>query len=115
MPGTISWFEVLGRDGDKLRSFYGELFDWKFQTAPDMQGYGTVDPEQSKLPGGVGAAAEGTGWSTFYVHVEDVEQSIEQALASGGKLLMPVTRLPEATIAVIADPVGPPVGLTPDP
>jgi len=31
---NVSWFEVVGRDGDSLRSFYGELFGWKFESYP---------------------------------------------------------------------------------
>ena len=116
MPGTISWFEVLGRDAAKLRSFYKDLFDWSFQidSSPDsaMGDYGMVAEEQAKVPGGVGPAADGAGWTTFYVNVDSVGQSIEQALALGGKLLMPATQLPDTTVAVVADPEGHPVGLS---
>ena len=115
MPGTISWFEVRGRDASKLRSFYQDLFDWSFQLDASPEDYGVVDPTQAKLPGGVGAAGDlagGEGWSTFYVDVASVGSSVEQALALGGKLLMPATRLPDTTIAVIADSEGHPIGLS---
>ena len=52
MPGTISWFEVRGRDASKLRSFYQDLFDWSFQLDAPPEDYGVVDPTQAKLPGG---------------------------------------------------------------
>lgn len=116
MPGTISWFEVRGRDAEKLRSFYQDLFDWSFQLDSSPGDYGVVTPDQAQVPGGVGAAGPdemgGDGWSTFYVDVPSVSGSIEQALAIGGKLLMPPTSLPDTTIAVIADPEGHPVGLS---
>jgi hypothetical protein len=116
MSGTISWFEVRGRDAAKLRAFYQDLFDWTFQIDEGAGDYGVVGPEQSKVPGGVGQAGpeemNGAGWSTFYVDVPSVEGSIEQALANGGKLLLPATTLPDTTIAVIADPEGHPVGLS---
>jgi hypothetical protein len=28
MTHPVMWFEVLGTDGGKLRTFYGELFGW---------------------------------------------------------------------------------------
>ncbi len=117
MPGTISWFEVRGRDADKLRSFYRDLFDWSFDLDASPEDYGVVSEDQAKVPGGVGAstAAAGErddGWSTFYVDVPSVGGSIEQVLALGGKILMPATSLPDTTIAVIADPEGHPVGLS---
>ena len=101
MNNRISWFEVLGGDAGKLQAFYGELFDWKFEV--DAQtGYGVVPEQEGNIPGGVGAAPEGPGWTTFYVHVDDVKQAIEKATRLGARLLMPPTQLPQATIAVIA-------------
>ncbi len=29
MGQAVVHFEVIGKDGDKLRAFYGELFDWQ--------------------------------------------------------------------------------------
>ncbi len=110
MPGTISWFEVRGRDADKLRSFYRDLFDWSFQL-DGPEDYDVVSEDQAVVPDGVGAAPD-EGWSTFYVDVPSVGGSIEQALALGGVVLMPATSLPDTTIAVIADPEGHPVGLS---
>lgn len=111
MTGQISWFEVRGRDADKLRSFYQDLFDWSFDLSPSPENYGVVSEDQAKVPGGVGAS-EDDGWSTFYVDVPSVSGSIERVLALGGKVLMPATSLPDTTIAVIADPEGHPVGLS---
>lgn len=112
MSGTISWFEVLGRDAKALRSFYNDLFGWSFQLEGSMGDYGMVASEQAGVGGGVGAAPQGEGWATFYVDVESVEKSIDRAVALGGKVLMPATQLPETTIAVVADPEGHPVGLS---
>jgi hypothetical protein len=54
-------FEVIGKDPDRLRSYFGELFGWHFDTPSP------VAPEVSE-PGGYGfleliAAADGTGVS----------------------------------------------------
>ena len=36
MADKVVWFEVTGKDGGKLQSFYGELFGWKATESMDM-------------------------------------------------------------------------------
>jgi predicted enzyme related to lactoylglutathione lyase len=107
----LVWFEVLGKDPGKLRAFYGELFNWKFTMSPMPEmDYGMTDKADTGIGGGVGKAPEGPGWSTFYVQVKDIRASVARAEALGGKLLLPITKIPEGEIAVVADPEGHPVG-----
>ena len=110
MANKVIWFEVVGKDGDKLKGFYAKLFGWQYKDAPGMN-YGMTDPEATGIGGGVGASPAGSGWTTFYVAVPDVEKALTQAKALGARELMPVTKLPDVTIAVFADPEGHPVGL----
>ena len=35
-------FEVVGKDGDKLKSYYAEMFDWEIKDDNPMK-YGLVD------------------------------------------------------------------------
>jgi predicted enzyme related to lactoylglutathione lyase len=116
MANKVMWYEVLGKDGKKLKSFYGDLFGWTFRDAPGMD-YGMTDPEVTGIGGGVGAAMPGSAasWSTFYVGVENIGDALAKAKKLGGKELMPVTKLPDVTIAVFADPEGHPVGLVQHP
>ena len=108
----IVWFEVLGENAGKLRSFYGELFNWTFKMAPDeSMDYGMTDESATGIGGGVGKSPSGSGWTTFYVGVSDIEAAVRRATELGGKVLMPITKLPDTTIAVVADPEGHPVGL----
>ncbi|MCB9689277.1 MAG: VOC family protein [Alphaproteobacteria bacterium] len=112
MNGHVSWFEVMGSDADRLVAFYAELFGWKLVRMPDME-YHTTAPDWTGVPGGVGKAPEGPGWTTFYVQVDDVAAAIERATTQGGRVLMPKTELPGGTtIAVVADPEGHPIGLS---
>ena len=108
----LVWFEVLGKDPGKLRAFYGELFNWKFTMSqmPEMD-YGMTDKADTGIGGGVGKAPQGAGWSTFYVQVQDIRASVARAEALGGKVLLPIMKIPEGEIAVVADPEGHPVGL----
>lgn len=51
MGQPVVHFEVVGKDGDKLQSFYSELFEWEIN-ADNPMNYGTV--ERYTRPNGVG-------------------------------------------------------------
>jgi predicted enzyme related to lactoylglutathione lyase len=111
MANKVMWYEVLGKDGQKLKGFFGELFGWQFKEAPGID-YGMTSPDATGIGGGIGSAPKGdSSWTTFYVGVNDIGATLEKAKGLGGRVLMPVTKLPDATIAVFADPEGHPVGL----
>ena len=110
MANPVVWFEVVGADAKALQAFYGDLFGWQFDTDNPV-GFGMVAAQGEGIPGGVGPAQQGPGWTTFYVQVDDVEAAVAKATSAGGTVLMPPTQLPTTRIAVIADPEGHPVGL----
>jgi predicted enzyme related to lactoylglutathione lyase len=111
MANKIVWFEVVGKEGDRLKGFFGELFGWKYNEAKEFN-YGMTDAELTGIPGGVGVAPVGASWATFYVGVDDIEAALAKAKRLGGKELLPVTKLPDASFfAVFADPEGHPIGL----
>jgi predicted enzyme related to lactoylglutathione lyase len=110
MDNKVVWFEVLGRDAGALKRFYGELFNWSFKEAPGMN-YGMTDPEATGIGGGVGASPSNSSWATFYVGVENIDQALARAQQLGATVLTPVTKLPDVTLAVFADPEGHPIGL----
>jgi predicted enzyme related to lactoylglutathione lyase len=94
MGRPVVHFEVIGKDDEALREFYGELFDWKFD-ADNPMGYGIVSREDNLneqgvgIGGGVGRGPEGTaGHSMFYVEVDDVEAALAQAERLGGTRVM---------------------------
>src|SRR3954454_13253648 len=79
MGQPVVHFEVIGRDGDKLQSYYSELFGWEINADNEMK-YGLIaregntNPEGIGIGGGVGGGPEGyDGHVTFYVEVPDVE------------------------------------------
>src|SRR5436190_1704354 len=87
-------FEVVGRDGAKLRDYYAQLFGWEIQ-ADNPMGYGLVAREDNVnadgigIGGGVGGGPEGyDGHVTFYVEVPDVEAALAQAESLGGTRMM---------------------------
>jgi len=111
MGSHVIHFEVTGKDGKKLQSFYSEAFGWKIDTN-NPGGYGMVRQENS-LTGGIGDAQQGSqGGVTFYIHTDDPKATLAKIEKLGGKVLMPLTQVaPETTIALFADPEGHVVGL----
>lgn len=111
MANAVVHFEVVGRDLQKLKSFYGDLFGWKTQEIPEM-GYAIVEKEGDGIAGGIGQTPDGgPGHVTFYVSTDDPQAILDRAQELGGSTIMPVTELPEVTIALFADPEGHAIGL----
>jgi uncharacterized protein len=116
VPHPVIWFEVLGKDAEGLSRFYGELLDWKIDSAPG--GYYMATPEGERASGGIGAdPSGGAGHVTFYAEADDLQGMLDKAESLGGKTVMPPTEPMEGTrIALFADPEGHIVGLvTPGP
>ena len=112
MKHPVVWFEVLGKDGGKLRTFYGELFGWKI-AVDEPSGYGMVDTGSKEgIPGGVGESNAGfPAGIRFYVQTGDLAETLARAERLGGKTVLPPTELPQVTLALVADPDGNVVGL----
>ncbi len=118
MGQPVVHFEVIGKDGERLRSYYSELFGWKIDANNPMN-YGMVQREENLAPDGSGiggGVAEGPagyeGHVTFYVAVPDVEAALAQAEQLGGKRMMGPERVgEEIEIGQFTDPEGHLVGL----
>jgi predicted enzyme related to lactoylglutathione lyase len=113
-------FEVIGKDGEKLRSYYSELFGWEFGDVIGPTNYAVVQRDGNTnadgvgIGGGIGTAPEGyEGHVTFYVEVPDVEAALEKAESLGGTRMMGPDKVPEADIeiALFTDPEGHVIGL----
>jgi predicted enzyme related to lactoylglutathione lyase len=113
MGHKIVHFEIMGKDAVRLQKFYAELFDWKIgEPAAEMGFYGLVDADSSGLPGGIGQDPTGTPRTTIYVQVPDLQATLDQAVARGGKVMMPPTEIPGiVTMAMFGDPEGNVIGL----
>lgn len=114
MPNPVSHFEIAGRDGEKLESFYSSLFGWKIERR-DVGGfpYGFIDTEEEGQPsGGIRHEPEGEAELVFYVEVENVEAAVAEAQRLGGAVRIPPMETPDVTFALVTDPEGNAVGLT---
>jgi len=113
MGAHVIHFEVVGKDGKALQSFYGDVFGWAFDT-DNPGGYGMYRPSDGEgIAGGIGTSQDGgPGHVTFYVHSEDPAGTLRRVEAAGGLVLTAPTEIaPETTIALFADPEGHVVGL----
>jgi predicted enzyme related to lactoylglutathione lyase len=125
MGQPVVHFEVVGRDGDKLKAYYAELFGWEFEDTPGalQMNYGLVPREGNTnadgvgIPGGVGGI-EGdprgdVGHVTFYVEVPDVDAALTKAEALGGKRVSGPDEVPGVGIVIghLSDPEGHVIGL----
>lgn len=118
MGQPVVHFEVVGRDGAALRSFYSSLFGWEIDFDNSLN-YGMVSkegntgPDGTGIPGGIGQGPDGyAGHVTFYVSVPDVEAALAEAERLGGTRVMGPEKIMDAlVIGMFTDPEGHQIGL----
>ena len=118
MGQPVVHFEVIGKDGKKLQSYYSELFGWQIN-ADNPMGYGmvgrdgNVNADGAGIGGGVGTGPEGyAGHVTFYVEVPDVEAALQKAESLGGTRVMgPEKIMDTVELGQFTDPEGHVIGL----
>jgi uncharacterized protein len=112
MGSAVVHFDISGPNPEELQKFYGEVFGWKISPVPEMN-YAFVDTEAgSGISGGIGGAQEGPGQVAFYVAIDDLQATLDRAVALGGKTTQPVVVIPNTvSLAMFADPQGHEVGL----
>jgi hypothetical protein len=94
MGQPVVHFEIIGNDPARLRSYYGDLFGWEFDTTGPVAeaisepgDYGFVDHRPDGgvgIPGGVGGGPRHDQHVVFYVGVPDVEGALRKAESLGG-------------------------------
>jgi len=93
MSGKVVHFEIPFEDGDRARSFYGDVFGWELMHMPDM-GYtmvttGPTDPgagptESGFINGGMlERDADFTG-PNLVLETDQIEESLAAVTAAGG-------------------------------
>lgn len=112
-PRPVVAFEIRGRDSQRLRAFYAELFNWKIDEGPV--------PNIARIPPGQGGPVEGVGGVLLqadapavlvYVQVANLGETLAKVEQMGGKTVLPPFDVPGGpTIAQIQDPEGSLIGL----
>jgi predicted enzyme related to lactoylglutathione lyase len=118
MGQPVVHFEVVGKDVERLWSYYSELFGWEIDGNNPMNygmvsREGNVNAEGVGIGGGVGAGPDGYGGHlTFYVEVPDVEAALAKAESLGGSRVMgPETIMDQVELGLLTDPEGHLVGV----
>jgi predicted enzyme related to lactoylglutathione lyase len=121
MGQPVVHFEVIGKDGKKLQSYFSELFGWEID-ANNPLNYGTIardgntNREGVGIGGGVGSgpSPDYPGHVTFYVEVPDVEAALAKAESLGGKRVFGPDKVPgtDVELGQFTDPEGHLIGVT---
>lgn len=112
-PGEFIWIELMSRDFDRARDFYTKLLGWKTEAMPAPSGgeYTIFNTGNGSAGGGM-QLREGTPddvpsiW-VGYIHVADIDKTIQTAEKEGAMVVMPPMEVPDVgRIAHVADPAG---------
>lgn len=111
-PGTIGWIDLTVADADRTRDFYEAVVGW---TTSDIQMGGYSDycmhPADGEPPVAGVCHARGPNAALppcwlVYLTVSDLDRSLAECVARGGKVLVGPRSMGEARYAVIQDPAG---------
>ncbi|GAA3305385.1 MULTISPECIES: VOC family protein [Dactylosporangium] len=115
MGDPVVHFEISGQEPAKLREYYSDLFDWRFDAPGNAVtervsadgDYHFVQEDSAGINGGVGGGAGYPTRVTFYVNVPDVERALARAESLGGRRIMgPEPRTGSFTVGHFQDPEG---------
>ena len=108
----VHW-ELMGPDGDAMKSFYEGLFGWKTEPVPGFEAYHIVSEESSGLAGAIGKGNEQMPqYQTMYVQVARVDDHLVKAEGLGAATVVPRTVVPGVvTFGLFTDPGGNLVGV----
>jgi predicted enzyme related to lactoylglutathione lyase len=103
----VHW-ELMGPDGDAMKTFYSTIFDWKFQSPPGFENYHMTDAEDTAVGGAVGQGmADMPAYAAIYVQVENIDSTLEEVEKAGGKTVVPRTVIPDTVVfGMFHDPAG---------
>src|SRR5512132_2274247 len=108
-PGKFVWFELVTPDPRRAQSFYAAVLGWKVQPFPiGGQTYEMVYAGDTMIGGYTAPRTQGerSRWVSC-VSVDDVDRTVAEAVAAGGRIVDPVTETPGVgRHARIADPLG---------
>lgn len=110
----IKHIEIAGRDGERLKKFYSELFDWRIERK-DTAGFDYYDIEiefGGKPTAGIRHEPDGKAELVVYIEVDNLESTVEKAEKLGARVRIPPMAYGDLNFALIEDPEGNPIGLT---
>ena len=126
MGNPVMFFEIASKNGELLRDFYRDLFDWTILpfdwNIPHFPNdIFAIDPtppplDDKGIKGHIYPLSDDMDFSnrvSIFIQVEDLQETLEKIEGKGGKTLVPPQVLPDSlgSIAMFLDPSGNVVGL----
>lgn len=115
-PGSHIWYELITPDPGEAKAFYDAVVGWDIgPKLPGEMDYRMIGRSDGGNAGGVLRLSDDMSkhgakpiW-LGYVGVDDVDGTVAQVEARGGKVLMPASDIPDVgRIAMVTDPQGAP-------
>ena len=113
--GNFHWNELMTRDIEKAKTFYGDVIGWTFNGMAMPDGTYWVAMMGDKPIGGLfPLTAQFAGvpesWMS-YLAVDDIDARVKKAVAAGAKLMRPIFDVPQVgRIAILTEPGGAGIG-----
>lgn len=115
--GHFHWNELMTKDTERAKRFYGGTIGWTFDAMPMGNGATYWIAKMGDQPvGGIfptnqaGCETIPEGWMP-YLAVDDIEARVKQAVEAGAKLMRAIFEVPGiGRIAILTEPGGAAVG-----
>jgi predicted enzyme related to lactoylglutathione lyase len=115
--GTFYWNELMTRDVERAKKFYGQTIGWSFEAMPTPDGgtYWLAKMDDEPVAGIFDISGPEYGqvpesWMA-YLAVDDVDARVQRAVKAGAKLMKPAFDVPGVgRIAILMEPGGAGVG-----
>ena len=118
MPAPVVHVEVRGLNEPELALFYQQIFGWERQEELSIDSYSVAKIGTVDLTAAVGPVPDWSSRSaTFYIQVDDIDRTLDEIEAAGGRRVMPRTVGPTfgsthiRVFTKFVDPAGNVVGL----
>jgi predicted enzyme related to lactoylglutathione lyase len=107
---SIVHVEIASKDPKASTKFYSEVFGWKTEVAEQFNYYQFIPdggPGGAFVTPGEGVEGPEKNGVLIYIGTDDVDSSLAQVEAHGGKVLTPKTEIPgTGWFGVFSDPSG---------
>lgn len=114
--GHFYWNELMTRDADKAKKFYGDAIGWAYDAMPMPEGTYWVAKVGDKPVGGIFTmsgpdfAGAPESWMS-YLAVDDIDARLKKATAAGAKIMRQPFDVPNVgRIAMVQEPGGAVIG-----
>lgn len=113
MGNPVCHFEIMTNDVDRAKAFYGQVFDWSYESWDGPMRYEMI--RTGKEPGGglmqKPEQAPHPALNVYFL-VDDVQATLDKAAQAGATVVVPQMEIPGMGYhGMFLDPDGIPVGV----